>query len=126
MIHPRPVDTSCRLLTVHGHGVPVFAWSEAKGGQTSQWSSYRWTHTSVEAAQCVEAIHGHGQGVNGLLIQQLLWPPAARLEAEDEDDHGHDDADDDGGGCGNDDVVQFLGAADPLGPDLPALLKWDS
>ena len=45
--------------------------------------------------------------MNGLLIQQLLWPPAARLEAEDEDDHGHDDADDDGGGCGNDDVVQF-------------------
>ena len=59
--------------------------------------------------------------MDGLVVQTLSGLLVAGLQAEDEDDDGHDDADHDGGGGGDDDVVQPLGAAHPLRPDLPTL-----
>ena len=43
------------------------------------------------------------------------------LEAGNKDDNSNDDADYNGSGGGDDDVVQPLGAAHPLRPDLPTL-----
>ena len=122
VVHAASVEAPVRLLTVHRHRVPVLPRAQAQAGQAGQGSHWRtWRDPGH-----VEAVHGHGESVYGLVVQSLPALLIAGLQAEDEDDDGHDDADHDGGGGRDDDVVESLGAAaNSLRPDLATLLERD-
>ena len=102
VVHAAPVEAPVRLLAVHGHRVPVLPRAQAQAGQAGQ-GGHGGTRGNPGH---VEAVHGHRQRVDGLVVQGLPGLLVARLQAEDEDDDGHDDADHDSGGGGNDDVIE--------------------
>ena len=101
------------FLVIFSPGLPILR------SQGSHWRTWR-------DPGHVEAVHGHGESVYGLVVQGLPTLLIAGLQAEDEDDDGHDDADHDSGGGRDDDVVESLGAAaNSLRPDLATLLERD-